>query len=323
MSLTNGRGLLGVLAVLALALGIAACGGGNDASSKSEDGGGSIESHPANARVTLTIGSQSSPEQALLKEIYGQALAAAGYKVNSAPNSQSGGAALKAVQTGQISGYPEQTGTALASFGVRPEEVPASPTKAWEKANEEFAKEGLEAFEPTPFAATNAIGTLTTSAKQYGLKKISDLNQFPQGSLALYGPLGCRRQFDCLVGLEKAYGLKVKLSELPADAMFGVLVNREANISILYSTDQKLFTRKDEYVILKDDKHAFRGGNFIFVTRKSVAKEAGPDYEKTIRQVQKGLTLRTIQELNGRMTFEAETPKEAAAAYLRSRGYVE
>src|SRR6478735_7224785 len=208
ISLTNRSGLLGVLAVLALALGIAACGGGNDASGKGEAGGGSIKSHPANARVTLTVGSQNSPEQALLKEIYGQALAAAGYKVKSAPNSSSAGAALRAVQTGDISGYPEQTGTALTSFGLQPEEVPASPRKAWEKADEGFAKEGLEAFEPTPFAATNAVGTLTTTAKQYGLKKISDLNQFPQGSLAFYGPLGCHRQFDCLIGLEKTYGLK-------------------------------------------------------------------------------------------------------------------
>lgn len=303
--------------MLAVALGIVACGG-----DKSEGGGGSIESRPANGKITLTIGSQNSPEQALLKEIYGQALAAAGYKVKSAPNSKSAAAALKAVKTSQISGYSEQTGTALASFGLRPEEVPASPTKAWEKANEEFAKEGLEAFKPTPFAATNAIGTLKMTAQRYGLKKISDLSQFPQGSLALYAPYGCHRQIDCLVGLEKTYGLKVKLTELPALATFSDLINRVANISIVHSTDQKLLTRGDEVVLLEDDKHAFRGGNVIFVTRKSTAKEAGPDYEKTILQVQQGLTLRTIQELNGRMVFEAESPQEAAAAYLRSRGYV-
>lgn len=304
--------------MLALALGVVACGDGKDAG-----GGGSIESHPANGRVTLTIGSQNSAEQALLKEIYAQALTAAGYKVKSAPNSRSAGAALRAVKTGETSGYPEQTGTALASFGFRPEEVPASPGRAWEEADEELAKKGLEAFQPTPFAATNAIGTLTTTARQYGLKKISDLNQFPEESLAFYGPTGCRNQVDCLIGLEKTYGLKVKLSELPAPAMFGVLTNREASISLLYSTDQKLLTRKDEIVILKDDKHAFRGGNFIFVTGKSVAEEAGPDYERTILQVQKGLDLKTVQELNGRMVFEADTPKEAAAAYLRSRGYIE
>jgi glycine betaine/choline ABC-type transport system substrate-binding protein len=59
------------------------------------------------------------------------------------------------------------------------------------------------------------------------------------------------------------------------------------------------------------------------VTRKSVAEEAGPDYEKTILQVQQGLSLKVVQELDARVELEKETPKAAAAAYLRSAGYVE
>jgi len=65
--------------------------------------------------------------------------------------------ALKTLKSGQISGYPEYASTALTSFfGLEPEEVPADATEAWEKANAEFEKEGLEAFEPTPFASANA-----------------------------------------------------------------------------------------------------------------------------------------------------------------------
>ncbi|HET9676769.1 MAG TPA: glycine betaine ABC transporter substrate-binding protein, partial [Solirubrobacterales bacterium] len=148
--------LLAALAALALTLGIAACGSssdttGSESSESSEEGGSgaAIKSNPANGKVSLTIGSKNFPEQEILGEIYAQALTAAGYKVKSALNLGSETVALKAVKTGQISGYPEYASTALTSFfGLEPEEVPSDATEAWEKANEEFEKEGLEAFEP-------------------------------------------------------------------------------------------------------------------------------------------------------------------------------
>ena len=126
---------------------------------KRGEGGGAIVSNPENAKVSLTIGSKNFPEQEILGEIYAQALAAAGYKVKSDLSLGSETVAHKAVKSGAISGYPEYASTALTSFfGLEPEEVPSDATEAWEKANEEFEKEGLVAFEPTPFASANAVG---------------------------------------------------------------------------------------------------------------------------------------------------------------------
>ena len=78
---------------------------------------------------------------------------------------------------------------------------------------------------------------------------------------------------------------------------------------------------KDKFMILEDDKEVFPAGNVLFVTKKSTAAEAGPDYERTIVQVQEGLTLPVMQELDARVELEKQTPKEAAAAYLKSAGY--
>jgi glycine betaine/choline ABC-type transport system substrate-binding protein len=320
--------LLAALAALALTLGIAACGGGSDTSSSetSEEGGSgaAIQSNPENGKVSLTIGSKNFPEQEILGEIYAQALTAAGYKVKSALNLGSETVALKAVKTGQISGYPEYASTALTSFfGLEPEEVPSDANEAWEKANEEFEKEGLEAFEPTPFASANAVGTTTATAKKYGLKTVSDLEGVSE-KLSLYGSPECRQRIDCLAGLEKLYGLKFK-SFTPVDISlrYTVLEKGQADLSILFTTDPQLSAEKDKFVILEDDKHVFPAGNIIFVTKKSVAEEAGPDYEKTILQVQEGLTLKVMQELDARVELEKETPKAAATAYLESAGYIE
>jgi osmoprotectant transport system substrate-binding protein len=324
---TRWRALLVALAAMALTLGVVACGSSSDSTSSESEGGGSsgstIQSNPENGKVSLTIGSKNFPEQEILGEIYAQALTAAGYKVKSALNLGSETVALKAVKTGQISGYPEYASTALTSFfGLEPEEVPADATEAWEKANEEFEGEGLQAFEPTPFASANAVGTTTAIAKKYGLKTISDLEGVSE-KLSLYGSPECRQRIDCLAGLEKLYGLKFK-SFTPVDIglRYTVLEKGQADLSILFTTDPQLSAEKDKYVILEDDKEVFPAGNVIFVTKKAVAEEAGPNYEKTILQVQEGLDLKVVQELDARVELEKETPKQAAKAYLESAGYV-
>jgi osmoprotectant transport system substrate-binding protein len=319
---TRLRVALAALVALALALGIAACGGSSDSSSEEGQGSGAIVSNPENGKVSLTIGSKNFPEQEILGEIYAQALKAAGYKVKSALNLGSETVALKAVKTNQISGYPEYASTALTSFfGLEPEEVPADANEAWEKANEEFEKEGLQAFEPTPFASANAVGTTTATAKKYGLQTVSDLEGVSE-KLSLYGSPECRERIDCLAGLEKLYGLKFK-SFTPVDISlrYNVLEKGQADLSILFTTDPQLAAEKNKFVILEDDKHVFPAGNIIFVTKKSTAEEAGPDYEKTILQVQEGLNLKVMQELDARVELEKQTPKEAAAAYLKSAGY--
>ena len=243
--------------------------------------------------------------------------------MKSALNLGSETVALKAVKTGQISGYPEYASTALTSFfGLEPEEVPADANEAWEKANEEFEKEGLEAFEPTPFASANAVGTTTETAEKYDLKTVSDLEGVSE-ELSLYGSPECRQRIDCLAGLENLYGLKFK-SFTPVDIglRYTVLEKGQADLSILFTTDPQLSAESDKFVILEDDKEVFPAGNIIFVTEKSVAEEAGPDYEETILKVQEGLDLKVMQELDARVELEKETPKQAATAYLESAGYI-
>jgi osmoprotectant transport system substrate-binding protein len=343
--------LVMLIAALSLAVFVSACGGGSSSSSsesteaeapaeetetteeepaegeeaeEAEGGAEAIASNPENGKVSLTIGSKNFPEQEILGEIYTQALAAAGYKAKSDLSLGSETVALKTLKAGQISGYPEYASTALTSFfGLEPEEVPADATEAWEKANAEFEKEGLTAFEPTPFASANAVGLLKSTAEKYNLKTISDLEGVSE-KLSLYGSPECRQRIDCLAGLEKLYGLKFKeFKPVDISLRYKVLEQGQADLSILFTTDPQLAAESEKFVILEDDKKVFPSGNIIFVTSKKVAESAGPDYEKTILNVQKGLTLEVMQELDARVELEKETPKAAATAYLEGAGYVE
>jgi osmoprotectant transport system substrate-binding protein len=317
------RAAAAVLLALFLSVGIAACGSSSDSTSGGgEEGGGAIVSNPENGKVSLTIGSKNFPEQEILGEIYAQALKAAGYTVKSALNLGSETVAHQAVKSGQISGYPEYASTALTSFfAIEPEEVPAGAQPAYEKAKTEFEKEGLTAFPPTPFASANAVGTLKKTAEERGLKTISDLEGQSE-EMSLDGSPECRQRIDCLAGLEKYYGLKFK-SFTPIDIglRYTVLEKGQADLSILFTTDPQLAAEKDKFTILEDDKHVFPAGNVIFVTKQSTAEAAGADYEKTIVEVQKGLTLPVMQELDARVELEKKSPAKTAASYLEEAGY--
>ncbi|HXS46871.1 MAG TPA: glycine betaine ABC transporter substrate-binding protein [Solirubrobacterales bacterium] len=318
------RAAIAVLLALFLSLGVAACGSDDDDTTGNDEGGGggAIVSNPDNGKVTLTVGSKNFTEQIVLGEVYAQALEAAGYKVKKDLNLGSETVALKNVKAGQISGYPEYVSTALTSFfEAEPEEVPADATEAYEEAKADFEKEDLTAFPPTPFASANAVGTLKKTAEERDLKTVSDLEGQSE-EMTLYGSPECRQRIDCLAGLEELYGLKFK-KFVPVDIglRYTVLDKGQADLSILFTTDPQLSAQADKYVILEDDKEVFPAGNVIWVTTPEVVEEAGPDYEKTIVQVQEGLTLKVMQELGARVELEKEPAAKVAAEYLESAGY--
>ena len=324
-SVVSVRALLAALLSLVLVLGVAACGDDNDDNGGGSGGGGGklIASNPQNGNVKLTIGSKNFTEQIVLGQIYAQALKAAGYDVKTDLNLGSETIALQALKSGQISGYPEYTSTALTSFfKAAPEDVPSDPQESYAQAKADFEKDGLTAFPPTPFASANAVGTLKSTADKLGLKDVSDLEGQSE-DLTLYGSPECRQRVDCLVGLQDGYGLKFK-SFTPVDIAlrYNVLDKGQADLSILFTTDAQLSADKDKYVILNDDKKVFPAGNVIFVTDQATAKKAGPDYEKTITEVQKGLTIPVMQELDARVDIDQQDAAAVATQYLQESGYI-
>jgi len=321
------RGFFALIAALVLALALAAC--GDDDSSTSDDSGSEdtsstlIEENPDNNGVALTIGSKNFTEQFILGEIYAQALEAAGYDVSTDLNLGSERVALKALQNGDISGYPEYTSTALTSFfKLPPEDVPGDAQEAVDQTQGEFAELGLTAFQPTPFADANAVGLLAETADELGATSISDLEGQTE-DLTLAGSPECEQRIDCLAGLEQNYGLEFgDFTPIDIGLRYEVLDKGDADVSILFTSDAQLFV-SDDYAILEDDMGVLPAGNVIFVSDEQAAEDAGPDYQATIETVQEGLSLEVMQELNARVDIDKEKPEEVAAQYLQESGYIE
>src|SRR5512132_17826 len=326
MSIQNRpRWLFALLAALVLALGLTACGAG--AGGVTEERGSQIrtnliEENPRNHGIEITVGSKNFTEQYILSEIYAQALDAAGYDVKTELNVGPEQIALDALRRGQIDAYPEYTSTALTSFfKFPPEDVPADAQQAFNESRDDFDKLGLVAFPPTPFSSANAVGLLTETADRLGVSKISDLEGISQ-DLRLYGSPQCRQRVDCLLGLERYYGLKFKsFTPVHISRRYEVLSKDEADLSILFTTDAQLFV-SDDYVILDDDKGVLPAGNVLFVARKQTAYRARPHPADTIESVQRNLTLDVMQELNARVDVDGEKPQETARRYLVEFGYI-
>ena len=312
---------LALLAALVVALGVGGCGDGGG------DGGRDItanliERDPQNRGVRITVGSKNFTEQLILGEIYAQALAAAGYRVEKRLNLGSERVALRALERGEIDAYPEYTSTALTSFfRIPPDEVPADAEKAFEESRADFERRGLTAFPPTPFSSANAVGLLTERADELGVTKVSDLRRHDE-ALTLVGSPECRKRVDCLVGLRKDYGLEFeRFTPVAIRRRYEVLDKLRADVSILFTTDAQLFV-SDNYVILEDDRNVLPPGNVLFVARKATAEDAGPDLREVVESVQKELSLEVMQKLNARVDVDGRKPAEAARTYLKEFGYV-
>jgi osmoprotectant transport system substrate-binding protein len=320
------KGLFALLAALVLALAVAACGDDDDDSGEetSDSSSTAIVENPDNSGISLTVGSKNFTEQIVLGEIYAQGLEAAGYDVSTDLNLGDEFVALKALENGEISGYPEYTSTALTSFfDTAPEDVPGDAQAALDQVQPDFEAKGLVAYPPTPFSSANAVGTLASTAEELGITSISDLEEHQD--LTLYGSPECRQRIDCLAGLEEYYGLTgLRENFTPVDIglRYEVLDKGDADLSILFTTDAALFTSSD-YVLLEDDMGVLPAGNVTFVASQEAVDEAGADFGETIEKVQGNLSLEVMQELNARVDIDKEEPADVAQQYLQEFGYIE
>ena len=318
------RLLLALLVLACSAVLVAACGDDDEepASTPAQSdsgGGGKIQRDEANADVQLTIGSKNFTEQKVLGEIYAQGLEAAGFNVSKDLNLGDEKTALAAVESGEISGYPEYTGTALLSFfGKKADELPNDEMAAYEEARAGFEAKGLVALPPTPFTSSNEVAVTKETADKLGLEKISDLDGKSQ-DLVLYGSPECRQRLDCLLGLQEVYGLKFK-KFVPVDVArrHEVLSNGQADVSIVFTTDPQI--QREQEVLLEDDKGMFPPYNSTLVLRKEVADAAGENLTQTVELIQKELTDENMQELNARVDLDKKDPAQVAQEYLTETG---
>jgi glycine betaine/choline ABC-type transport system substrate-binding protein len=318
------RNLVAVL-VLASLTALGACGSDDSGSGEKSASGtklSPIQEDSANNGKKVTIGSKNFTEEFILGNIYAQALEAAGYTVKTQFNLGSEQIANRALKRGQVDAYPEYTATALTSFfDVKIADLPKSPSGVYDQAKAEYAKEGLTALPPTPFSDAQAVGMTKKEAKSLGVTTISDLKP-KASSIVFAGTPECKQRPDCLLGLEQDYGLKFKkFITVDIAQRYKAADDGQAQLIEVFTTDGQLATGK--YQVLVDNKHLFPPYNATLVFDSKKLQSLGPDVQKVVVQVQKGMSESVMQELNSRVDIDKQEPKDVAAQYLKETGLVQ
>jgi glycine betaine/choline ABC-type transport system substrate-binding protein len=319
--------LLALLAALVMALGVAACGSDEEEPSGGGGGGGG-ESASGNQiqqvegaadAGTITIGSKNFPEQYILGNIYADALTAAGFNVKKSLDLGSEVVAYKALQEGEIDAYPEYTGTALTAFFQVPvNKVPKEANVAFEEVEKRLAAEDITALPQTPFENTYRLAMTKETHEEIGAPKTNSDLKGKESDLTIAGFPECKQRIDCLVGLERLYGLNFG-KFLTSEQQYDVLDSGSADVLFAFTTDGELTTGK--YVLLDDDKNLWPPYHVSLLIGNEALEKIGPEGQKVIEAVQRPLTEKVMGELNSRVVLDKQEPEKVSADYLKEAGF--
>jgi osmoprotectant transport system substrate-binding protein len=287
--------------VVSIVLLTAACG-----SDKSKSSGGT-------SGAKVVVGEKDFPAAQLISEIYGQALAAKGFKVSFkavGPTEQT----YAALKKGDISLYGEYQGTLLTFLKGTPSGDAASVNAALQtkvKADNIVASSASSAVDVNAFYVTKA------TASQYNLTTISDLKPVAS-KLAFGGPPECATRPLCLGDTEQQlYGLQfkeVKKLDVGGPITVKALKDGDIQVGLLFTGSSVI---DPDFVMLQDDQHLQPADNAIAVWRSSVDSS---ELKAVIDAVNAKLTTEEYNKLNGEISGDQKLdPKDAASQWLKDQ----
>jgi osmoprotectant transport system substrate-binding protein len=267
----------------------------------------------------ITLASFDFPESELLAQIYGQALEAAGYKVDLALNVGPRELVEPALARGLVEFVPEYAGTAmqfLSRGGPRPTSDQAATYASLQR---QLQDRPLVALAPSPAQDANAVVVTEAVADRYELSKVSDLRAVAR-QLTFGGPPGCPERPFCLAGLRSTYGLDFA-HFMPLDVggplTHQALEGGHVDAGLLFTTDPGI---EDEgLVMLTDDRGLQPAENVTPLVRQEVLDRWGDDLAATADAVSAALTTEDLKAMNARLAA-GDPAADVAARWLADRG---
>ena len=279
--------------------------------------GGSPAPAPA-SKGTITVGGFGFSEGSVLAELYGQALAHAGftvnYKLNLGPREIIG----PAIQKGDIDLYIGYAATDLEFWNKGAGEASAEITPTYAKLQSRLQPLNLAAATPSSAQDQNAFAMTRANSTKYNATKLSDLA--PIGSqLILGGPPECQTRPFCAAGLQKTYGITFKeLKKLDAGGPLTRAALKDGSIQVGLVFTTTAYIGPDGLVVLKDDKGLQRADNVTPIIRKD---KASADATKVLNAVSAGLNTTDLIALNAKVELDHQDPDAATKAYLAAHNY--
>jgi osmoprotectant transport system substrate-binding protein len=278
-------------------------------------GGTAAASHRSEAaKPKIIVGTKNFPEQFILGQLYKQALQAKGYRVGYKENIGSSELIDTALTSGKINFYPEYTGVIVQVLAHKTSPQTANATYLAAKRFEE--KRGFTLLRKTPFFDSDAFGTLTTTAKKYNLKTISDVKKVST-KLQYGGFPECATRTTCFKGLTDIYGLtNLEFKPLSGISIYTALDDGTVDAGDVFTTDPQLASGK--YTILTDTKHIFGFQNVAPIVSKKITRAYGAKFTRTVNAVSAKLTLKAMIAMNKAVIIDKQSAAKVASAFLKA-----
>jgi osmoprotectant transport system substrate-binding protein len=228
-------------------LGAAACGSDNSSSSSSSGG-----SNPS-----VTVGSANFPENILLMQIYGQALAAKGVKVSYKSGVGARELLFPALEKGDITVVPEYS-NALLTYLLKQKNQTPSATNVQQQidALKQNLPSSLTVLNASTAEDKDSIVCNKETIAKYGFKTLSDLAA-KSSEIVLGGPPEFQTRGGLgLKGLESSYNAKFKefkALDVAGPVTVAALKDNTVNCANLFSTDPSISA--NGFTSLTDDKN--------------------------------------------------------------------
>ncbi len=300
---THARRTIAGATIVAFALIAAACGSGDD--------GGTIEG------PTITIGSANFSENALVAEMYAQALESEGYQVERKLNIGSREIYAPALEAGELDLIPEYIGTMLTYLGGTPSpdsaETHSALKAAWEPA-------GIDVLDYASAQDKNGFVVTKATAEALGLANVSDLVAH-NGTLVLGGPPECPEREFCLKGLESVYGLsfaEFRPLDVGGPITVAALEGNEIQVGLMFTSDGTIVAK--DFVLLEDDKGLQPAENLAPAVRSEIIEAYGDKFAETLKKVSSKLTTAELTAMNKLVGIDGQDPEQVVTDWLKSIG---
>lgn len=312
-----------VASLLTLALVAAGCGGDDD----DDDGGaaspGDDDSEEVADGPQIVIGAQDFGESAILAQIYGQALEAAGYDIGYQDLGGFRDIVYASFEGGDINFTPEYAASALEFLNENAGEATPDADETVGKLQTYLEESGLVAFDPSPAVDSNSFVVTQETADANSLESISDLEPVA-GGLTLGGPPDCPENPFCIPGLIDKYGIDFtdRFTALDGGGPLTVEALRggEIDVAILFSTSGVI--ADEGWVVLADDQGLINADNIVPVLSSEVADAYGEAFATLVNGISAALTTEELTELNKRFDIDQEDAEDIAADWLSEEGLV-
>jgi osmoprotectant transport system substrate-binding protein len=292
--------------LIALTLVLAACGSSSKPSSSSPT------SAPA-ANAKIIVGEKDFPGAQLLSQLYGQALAAKGFKV-SYKNLGATEVTYPALKNGTIDLYGEYQGTLLTYLKGSPT-ADAAATNAALQAK--VTADNIKASSASTALDVNGFYVTKETAAKYNLTKLSDLTAVAS-KLVFGGTPECADRPLCLGSTEKQlYNLNfktVKKLDEGGPITDKALQDGSIDVGLLFTGSSVI---DPDFQLLTDDKGLQPADDAIAVWRTSVDS---PTLNDVINSVNAKLDTAAYNEMALKIFNDKADPNAVAKDFLSKNG---